>query len=75
MESQWLTVKQLKDEFGISVSTQEGYRREKTIPFIKVGKTIKYHRQTINDWLLSKSEGDEKTMYEWTKYLKGKETK
>ena len=70
--NEWLTVTDLKDDFGISVSTQEGYRRDKVMPFIKVGGKIKYHKPTIDKWLIERAEGDEDTLKAWKEYVEEK---
>ncbi|HEB9307569.1 DNA-binding protein [Campylobacter coli] len=49
----FLTPKQLEDEFGISISKQNKMRMQKnqnnanSLPFIKIGKTILYKRSEI----------------------------
>ncbi|EIA5268078.1 helix-turn-helix domain-containing protein, partial [Campylobacter jejuni] len=53
----FLTPKQLEDEFGISISKQNKMRMQKnqnstnSLPFIKIGKTILYKRSEIEIWL------------------------
>lgn len=48
---QWLTPKELAEEFGFSESTQAKYRMERKIPFSKIGRYIRYNREEINKWL------------------------
>lgn len=47
----WLTPKELKAEYGFSISTQSKYRMDRKIPFSKIGKYIRYNRDEINKWL------------------------
>ncbi|MCR2056414.1 helix-turn-helix domain-containing protein [Campylobacter helveticus] len=53
----FLTPKQLQEEFGISVGKQSKMRmrkhhnKENAIPFVKLGKTILYKRDEILSWL------------------------
>ncbi|CAM2972829.1 helix-turn-helix domain-containing protein [Helicobacter burdigaliensis] len=53
----FLTPKQLENEFGISISKQNKMRMQKnqnnanSLPFIKIGKTILYKRSEIEIWL------------------------
>jgi len=48
----WLSVKQLAEEFGIAMSTQAKYRKLRIIPFSKIGGFIFYSRDKINEWLM-----------------------
>ncbi len=50
-EKRWLTPKDLFDEFLIGLQTQAKMRRDKRIPYSKVGKFIRYDREAINEWL------------------------
>ena len=52
-QKQWLTPKELNNEYGFSVSTQAKYRMDRKIPFSKIGKYIRYNRDDINEWLNS----------------------
>ena len=45
---QWLDPNELETEFNISKSTQAKKRMNRTIPFHKVGKYIRYKREDIN---------------------------
>lgn len=49
---EWLTPKELFDEFEISTSSQAKMRMGRKIPFSKIGsKYIRYSRAEINKWL------------------------
>ena len=51
---EWLTPKDLEEEFGIKQKTQEKMRmasHPSDIPFSKVGKFVYYERAQINQWL------------------------
>jgi predicted DNA-binding transcriptional regulator AlpA len=51
-QKRWLNPKELKQEYGISESTQAKYRMQKKIPFSKIGsKFIRYDAQKIEKWL------------------------
>ncbi len=49
----WLNTQQLMQEFGIALSTQAKYRREKKIPYSKIGGFVYYSRAKINEWIES----------------------
>ena len=53
IKKDWLNPKELEAEFGFSITSQNRWRREKTIPFSKVGSRVMYSRTEINDWLHS----------------------
>lgn len=50
---EWLNPKEFASEFGISIPTQDRMRRERTIPFSKIGRNIRYSRTKINEWLIA----------------------
>ena len=47
----WIDPEGLFEEFGISIPTQNRYRKERKIPFSKVSRFIRYNRDDINTWL------------------------
>ena len=47
----WLNPDELETGFYISKSTQAKMRMNRTIPFHKVGKYIRYYRPDIDQWL------------------------
>ena len=53
LETEWLTIADLKDVVDIAIDTQAKYRSEKSIPFYKIGTRVMYRASEINDWLLS----------------------
>jgi predicted DNA-binding transcriptional regulator AlpA len=54
-EKRWLSISELKEEFGFSESWQAKARMSSSkmgLPFCKIGgKFIKYDRNEINKWL------------------------
>ncbi|WP_297916841.1 hypothetical protein [uncultured Campylobacter sp.] len=59
---QWLTTKQLQEQYGFSLTHQSKLRMKKNytkeaaskippIPFSKIGKTILYYKADIEEWL------------------------
>jgi NitT/TauT family transport system substrate-binding protein len=46
-----MTTDQICQAFGISKSTLNNWRKEKGLPFIKVGRTVRYDYQAVIDWL------------------------
>ena len=48
---EWLNPQEFKDEFGFSIPTQDRMRRERNVPYTKVGRNIRYSRTKINEWL------------------------
>ena len=53
LQTEWLTIAELKDIIDIATDTQAKYRSDKSIPFYKVGKRIMYRASEINEWLLT----------------------
>lgn len=51
VKKEWLTPLDLERELDLKVSLQAKLRMRKAIPFSKVGKTIRYSRTKINEWL------------------------
>ncbi len=47
----WLSPKELYEEYGISITKQNRIRRERKIPFSKIGKAVMYKRVEIEAWL------------------------
>ncbi len=50
-QKEWLNTDELENEFDISKSTQAKMRMNRTIPFHKIGKYIRYKREDIDQWL------------------------
>jgi len=50
-QKEWLTPRDLFEEYEFSESTQSKMRMRKDIPFSKVGGYVRYNRSTINQWL------------------------
>jgi hypothetical protein len=50
---EWLRPKELEEEYGIPIETQDVMRKEKAIPFSKLGTIIIYNRTKINKWIES----------------------
>ncbi len=48
---EWLSPKELEEEFGIKISTQNKMRMAKIIPYSKLGKFVRYSRTKINQML------------------------
>ena len=51
IQKEWLTPKDLFEDYEISTSTQAKMRMDRKIPFSKIGKYIRYSRNEINKWL------------------------
>lgn len=51
MEKRWLNVKDFHAEFGIAESTQAKMRKERKLPYSKLGGFIFYDRNLINEVL------------------------
>lgn len=49
----WLNADEMETEYFISKSTQAKMRMNRTIPFHKVGKYIKYYRPDIDQMFLA----------------------
>ena len=42
---------QICEAFGISKSTLNNWRKEKGLPYIKVGRTVRYDYDAVVEWL------------------------
>lgn len=49
--STWLNPKQLHMEYGISITKANRLRRERKIPFSKIGNAVMYKRSEVEAWL------------------------
>ncbi|MFA7084952.1 MAG: DNA-binding protein [Arcobacteraceae bacterium] len=47
----WLTPVSLESEYQFSQSTQAKMRMKKSIPYMKIGKFIRYDRIEIDKWI------------------------
>lgn len=47
MSNDWLTPTDLYKEFDISISTQKNHRKNKILPYSKLGNKIFYSREKI----------------------------
>ncbi len=47
----WLSPQELHKEFGITITKQNRIRRERKIPFSKIGNAVMYKRSEIESWL------------------------
>ncbi|MFW9627661.1 MAG: helix-turn-helix domain-containing protein [Sulfurospirillum sp.] len=47
----WINPKEFREEFGISENVQSTLRKEKRIPFSKIGGFVFYDRTIIDKWL------------------------
>jgi len=50
-EKKYLNPKELRMEFGIAESTQAKYRKNRYIPFSKLGGFVIYSREKIHEWI------------------------
>ena len=51
VKKEWLSPRDLEEEFGIKISSQNKMRMAKTIPYSKFGKHVKYSRSKIHAML------------------------
>lgn len=51
MESRLLDIHQLSQQLGISVNTVYSWVNQKKIPYVKVGRLLKFDQNDINAWL------------------------
>ncbi len=51
LQKRWMNPTDLEEEFGISKSTQAKMRMNRTIPYSKISKFVKYDRVEIDKWL------------------------
>ncbi len=47
-QKQWLNADELEEEYGILKSTAAKMRMKRTLPYHKIGKYVRYHRQDID---------------------------
>ncbi len=50
-DHRWLTVKDVVDQFGFSIATQQRLRQENTLKYSKIGRVIRYDRSNIDKML------------------------
>lgn len=55
MNKRFLGVKELSEYLGISINTIYSYIWQKKIPYIKIGRIVKFDLEKIERWLESKS--------------------
>lgn len=48
MQKRWLTIKDFEEEFGVASSTQAKMRRDKVLPYSKLGGFVFYDRNAID---------------------------
>jgi predicted DNA-binding transcriptional regulator AlpA len=65
-----LSPKQVEAEYGIPVGTQAIWRctRRYPIPYIKLGRLVRYNRSAVETWLESRTingEGTKGGLYDW----------
>ena len=58
MQTQLLTNKQAAEYIGVTPNTMEIWRSTKryAIPYIKVGRLVKYRREALDAWLESRTD-------------------
>lgn len=49
-----LTIEQMVDRFGVNQKTIYNWRNKEKLPSIKIGKTIYFREESVNEWLLQK---------------------
>ena len=54
---QWLTPEDVKKEFGLSIPTQHRFRKNKGMPFSKIGRAVRFNRQELDKWFLANQIG------------------
>ena len=62
MSRQLLTIEELSGYIGITANTAYSWVSQKKIPYIKVGRLVRFDKAKINEWLEGNSVGvyDEK---------------
>ncbi len=65
-----LSPKQVEEEYGIPVGTQAVWRCTKryAIPYLKLGRLVRYNRAAIETWLESRTingKGTKGGLYDW----------
>ncbi len=49
-KKRWLTPKEFEQEFNMKISTQYKMRKERKVPYSKIGSFIRYDRLKIDKW-------------------------
>ena len=57
LSKEWMSIGELEDVTRMKRDTQAKYRKNKNIPFYKIGSRIFYKASEINEWLLSHKAG------------------
>ena len=47
---EWLSIKEVISIYGISDSSQYTMRKERKIPYSKIGGTIRYSKKKLDKW-------------------------
>jgi len=50
-QKRWLTPKELLEEYLFSLDNQARMRMNKKIPYVKIGKYVRYDRLELDKWL------------------------
>ena len=59
-ESSNMTAKEVADYLGVKTKTIRNWTSEKKIPFVKLGGSVRYPRERIDNWLKSKEKSSSK---------------
>lgn len=51
MDKEYITVEQLCEWLKISRRTTERWRKEEGLPFIKKGRSVRFDKQAVIEWL------------------------
>ena len=53
--SPWMKPEQAAEYLGVALGTLRNWTSAKFVPFSKRGGVVRYHRDRLDEWLLSKS--------------------
>lgn len=51
-----LTIEDLIEKFNVDQKTIYNWRKEKNLPFIKIGRQIYFREEALNKWLMTKEQ-------------------
>jgi excisionase family DNA binding protein len=55
--SPWMTRRQVAEYLGVTTQTIDDWRRDEGFPYVRVGRTVRFDRETLDIWLRARMDG------------------
>lgn len=52
-----MTRQQVAEYLGVNPQTIDDWRRDEGFPYVRVGRTVRFHRETLDTWLRARMDG------------------